>query len=103
MKLVAMGLVAVGVLFAASAQAGTASPSDLLSQATVGAVSAADPLTVSELADIRGEGTFEKFIALPNLHRSWETHVNLENGLIVSIVGVAHEGISISITNPAIP
>jgi hypothetical protein len=93
-------IIAIGttLLLSASAQAGTG----LLSEMTAGKSTAA-PLTVAQLSEVRGEGTIEKFISLPNLQRSFERSVSLDNGLSVSIVAVAGEGIRLRISNPNIP
>lgn len=85
----------------AQAASGTGSP-DLLARATSGPAPEVTPLTTDELADIRGEGTIEKFIALPRLRRSFERIV-VRDQLTVSIVGVAGEGITIRIDSPHIP
>ena len=100
MKAVWTMVLGAALLVGASAQAGT-SP-DLLSQVTAGAA-AAEPLSLAELSDIRGEGTITKFIELPNLQRSFERGHTLDNGVSVSIVAVAGQGITITITNPHIP
>jgi hypothetical protein len=95
---------ALALLLSVSANAGTLGEgTDLLSQATVGAASTVEPLTLAQLADVRGEGTIDRFIELPRLHRSFERTVSLDNGLSVAIVGVAGEGIHITVTNPHIP
>jgi len=98
-------VVGAALLLSASAQAGPAAgpSSDLLAQVTSGDGLDFVPLTAGELEDIRGEGTIEKFISLPNLHRSFTRSVSLDNGLSVSIVAEAGVGITISITNPHIP
>jgi hypothetical protein len=103
MKLGWIAMVLGALWFAAPAQAGPGSGDDLLAQVTSGNHPDVVPLTADELADIRGEGTIEKFIELPRLHRSFERVVNLDNGLSLSIVGVAGEGIHISISSPHIP
>ena len=104
MRTIAIGVVACGLLLSVSAQAGTTGDgSNLLSQVTAGATSTVNPLTVAELGDVRGEGTIEKFIELPRLHRSFERTVSLDNGLSLAIVAVAGEGIRITITNPNLP
>jgi hypothetical protein len=103
MRTIAIGAVALGLLFSISAKAGTTDGSNLLSQVTAGNASTVEPLTVAQLDDVRGAGTIEKFIALPRFHRDFTKTVSLDNGLSVSIVGVAGEGLHITITNPNIP
>jgi len=104
MRTLAIGAVAIGLLLSVSAKAGTTSGgNDLLSQVTAGTASTVEPLTVAQLDDVRGAGTIEKFIALPRFHRDFTRTVSLDNGLSVSIVGVAGEGLHITITNPNIP
>jgi hypothetical protein len=105
MKLLMALMFSGALLLGGVAQAAPGSPGspDALARVLVGPAPDVVPLAAAELADIRGEGTIEKFIALPRLHRSWETLVTRDNGLSVSIVGVAGEGITIRIESPHIP
>jgi len=98
-------MLAVGaaLLVGASAQAGTSeASSDLLSQATAGKAVAAQPLTVAQLSEVRGEGTISRFIEIPNLARDFE-NIRDADGLHIEIIGVAGQGISISISGDRIP
>ena len=92
------------LLLGTSAQAGTTDneSADLLARMTTGKAVAQAPLTVAELSEIRGEGTIERFISIPNLRRDWSKTVSAD-GLTITINQVAGSGITISISGDQIP
>jgi hypothetical protein len=98
-----LGAIAFAVLVSTTAQA--ASDTNLLEEITAGKATAV-PMASAELDSVLGEGTFEYFLALPNLHRSFERNFEFNyqgESVSVSIVGEAGVGITLVVDSPLIP
>ena len=106
-KITALAIaIAMTMLVASMVQA--ASPGepqgDLLAAVTSTAdvIGAAQPMSESDLATVRGEGTFTQFYALPQLNRSFNKTFS-QNGTTVTLVGEAGFGVTITVDSPLIP
>jgi hypothetical protein len=100
-KLSATFLVAAAMTFA-SAGSAWASDADLLSEFTASGSSVEMPLASADLESIRGEGTFEKVLEIPQFPRSFEKVFNFDETTI-SIIGVEGVGLTITVDSPRIP
>lgn len=101
------GLALLALLLAGPAAATGEPSSDLLASVTEPGTTlddlvAADLLTAEELDAIQGEGTFSKFISLPQLRRSFERMIEFGD-LKVTIVATEGVGIDLLIEHPSIP
>ena len=104
MRLLLAGLSALAVLIlAGGASASTAAdPGDLLSEFSTTGAGVVAPMSAGELADIRGEGTFVKTFDFPNLHHDFDRTFVFDTTTI-HIVGVAGQGVTLTIDSPHLP
>jgi hypothetical protein len=105
MKMFSLVLSVLAVLImAGGASASTAAnQGDLLSEfSTVGAAAVA-PMSLGELGDIRGEGTFTQTFDFPQLHHDIDQTYTFDTTTI-HIVGVASTGqVTLTIDSPHLP
>ncbi len=76
---------------------------DLLSEFSTAGAAVVAPMSLAELGDVRGEGTFTKTFDFPQLHHDFDQTFTFQDTTI-HVVGVAATGqITVTIDSPYIP
>ncbi len=102
LPIAALSALAVLIVAGGASASTAADQGDLLSEFSTTGAGAVAPMSASELDGIRGEGTFTKTFDFPNLHHDFD-RTFVFDATTIRIVGVAGQGVTLTIDSPHLP